>query len=180
MRKIVKAIYNPFIKFYFSSKLKTFSKQIDSNQVLVLDIDNTISDTWKYLHEIKNNRKVFLNLPLLEGTCNYVKENYSHLPIIFLSNRNILDFNITKKWLDKHGFNAQKNLLILTNNPSDKLRYLKFLSNKFSVVYFDDLSYNHENGKVLFYEKIIDKVKKMNLKYYDSHIIANLNSNSVQ
>ena len=98
MRKIIKALYNPFIQFYFSSKLKSFSSKIESKEVLVLDIDNTIADTWKHLDQFKKNRKdFFLNLPLLEGTVNHLKENYSHLPIVFISNRNIVDFDVTKQ-----------------------------------------------------------------------------------
>ena len=177
MRKIIKALYNPFIQFYFISKLKSFTNGKKKNEFLVLDIDNTIADTWTNLKEFKKNRKsYFLSLRPLEGTINYVNSKFSQLPIIFISNRNIIDYKVTKEWLKNNGFNMNENLLIVTNNPIDKVQYLKYLSKNFKIHYFDDLSYNHENGKVLFFEEVLDEVKKMNLNYYDYQFILNLNN----
>ncbi|TDP59195.1 hypothetical protein [Flavobacterium dankookense] len=177
MRKIIKAFYNPFIQFYFNSQLKTFTKTKKSNSFLVLDIDNTIADTWTNLNGFKKDRNAFfLNLQPLHGTLNYINNHFSNLPVIFISNRNIIDYKVTKKWLIKNGFNMNDNLLIVTNNPIDKIKYLKYLSNNFEIIYFDDLSYNHEKGKPLFFGEVIDEVKKMNLKYYDYQFILNLNS----
>ena len=175
MRKIVKAIYNPFIQFYFKLKLKSFTKK-NAKEFLILDIDNTIADTWKDITNFKKNRKnFFLNIQPLHGTLNYINNNFSDMPIIFLSNRNIIDYQITKKWLKKNGFDMNKNILIVTNNPDDKIKYLSYLSTKFRIFYFDDLSYNHEKGKTLFYENVLSEVRKMNLKYYDYQFILNLN-----
>ena len=178
MRKVVKALYNPFIKFYFYSKLKSFIKTKKSTSYLVLDIDNTIADTWKNIENFKKNRKNFFsNLLPLVGTIQYVKEKYGHLPIIFLSNRNIIDYQVTKDWLQKNGFNTPECLLILTNDPNDKLTYLKYLTNNYAVTYFDDLTYNHENGKELYYHEVISEVKKMKIDYFDYEFILKLNSN---
>ncbi|WP_136668958.1 hypothetical protein [Flavobacterium sp. H122] len=155
--------------------MRIFTQRCNVNEFLVLDIDNTIADTWKNLNDFKNGRfAYFSNLEPLEGTIKYIKENYDDLPILFLSNRNIVDYNVTEKWLKKISFNAPQ-ILILTNNPQDKLVYLKFLSERFGVVYFDDLSYNHEKDKVLFYDDVIKEVEKMNVKYYDYFSILKLN-----
>lgn len=176
MRAIIKALYNPLIKFFFINKLKIFSRKCETKQFLVLDIDNTIADTWKNLHDFKKGRfAYFRNLEPLEGTIKYIKENYGDLPVVFLSNRNIVDYDVTKKWLKKRSFNAPQ-ILILTNNPKDKLVYLKYLCERFGVVYFDDLSYNHEKDKVLFYDEVIQEVKKLNVKYYDYNSILKLNN----
>ncbi len=177
MRKIIKALYNPFIQFYFNSKLKSFTKKKQIKEFLVLDIDNTIADTWTNLKDFKKNRKeYFLNLKPLLGTIKYVRKNFSELPIVFISNRNIIDYSVTKKWLKKNGFNMNENLLIVTNNPIDKVQYLKYLSENFKIHYFDDLSYNHEKGSVLFFDDVLNQVKKMNLNYYDYQFILNLNT----
>ena len=49
---------------------------------------------------------------------------------------------------------------------------------KIEVHYFDDLSYNHENGLVLYYDKVIDKLSKYhNLKYYDYSKIKTIQNN---
>jgi hypothetical protein len=42
-----------------------------------------------------------------------------------------------------------------TNNP---------IAN-YPITYFDDLSYNHENGEVMYYNEVIEAVKKMPIKY---------------
>jgi hypothetical protein len=178
MRKIIKSVINPFIKYYFHFKLKSFVRKNESNFFLVLDIDNTIADSWKDLENYKKNRnQYFKNLKPLKGTIEHLKKKYSTYPIIFLSNRNIIDFKVTKYWLKKTGFETKKSLLILTNNPSDKLIYLKYLTDNFDITYFDDLSYNQENGEILFYNVVINEVNKMKINYFDYEYLNKLNSN---
>lgn len=178
MQKIIKLVINPFIKYYFYFKLKSFVIKKESNFFLVLDIDNTIADSWKDLENYKKNRnQYFKNLKPLKGTIEHLKKEYSTYPIIFLSNRNIIDLKITKYWLKKTGFEIKKSLLILTNNPSDKLIYLKYLTDNFDITYFDDLSYNQENGEILFYNVVINEVNKMKINYFDYKYINKLNSN---
>lgn len=177
MRKVIKAIFNPFIQFYFHLKLKSFVKTKRSITFLVLDIDNTIADTWKNLENFKKDRKQFFkNLSPLEGTIQHIKKNYSNYPIIFLSNRNIFDYQVTKDWLKEVGFDTKDCLLILTNKPIDKVSYLKYLTDNFEITYYDDLSYNHENGEILFYNVVINEVKKMNIDYFDYEYLVKLNS----
>ena len=64
----------------------------------------------------------------------------------------------------------------LTNNSAidkaisktDIISYLKngkSLNNNYSLVYFDDLSYNHEYGEILYYENVLAAVKKMPIQY---------------
>jgi ribosome biogenesis SPOUT family RNA methylase Rps3 len=62
------------------------------------------------------------------------------------------------------------------SKPGDKLFYLNSILQTHRVIYYDDLSYNHENGKVLFYEKMIEEIKKMDIVYYDYDFIKKLNS----
>ena len=42
-------------------------------------------------------------------------------------------------------------------------------------IYFDDLSYNHENGDVFLHTDVINKVKEIDLKYYDYHFLKKIN-----
>jgi hypothetical protein len=178
MRKVIKLIINPFLKSYFHLKLKSFVNKNKSNSFLVLDIDNTIADTWKYIENYKKNRyHFFKNIPPLEGTIQYIKKEYSSIPIIFLSNRNIIDFQVTIDWLISEGFETKESLLILTNNPVDKISYLKYLTDNFDITYFDDLSYNHENGEVLFYNVVINELDKMKIDYFGYEYLNKLNSN---
>jgi hypothetical protein len=34
------------------------------------------------------------------------------------------------------------------------------------IHYFDDLSYNHENKVILFYDDVINDLNRLNIKYY--------------
>ena len=176
MRKIIKYIINPVLIIYFHIRLRSFVVKKKTDYFLVLDIDNTLADTWKKLETLKTNRKDFFkNIAPLIGTVEYVKQNYSTIPIIFLSNRNIIDFQVTIDWLNNAGFETKESLLILTNNPIDKISYLKYLTNSFHITYFDDLSYNHENGEVLFYDFVINEVNKLKIDYFDYDFLNKLN-----
>lgn len=177
MREIIKGFYNPFMQFYFNYRLKSFTKAKKNSSYLVLDIDNTIANTWTNLKDFKKGRtSYFLNIKPLTGTLNYINKHFSDVPIVFISNRNIIDYKVTKKWLKLVGFNMNNNLLIVTNNPIDKIQYLKYLSEKFEIDYFDDLSYNHENGHLLYFEQVLLEISKLNLKYYDYEFILKLNT----
>ena len=177
-KKAVKLFLNPFLLLLFRNKLLCYLKNsVAGEKFLVLDIDNTLANTWEYIKTRKNlNKKIsYIDIPLLTDTRNHIKANYPNLPIIFISHRNIFTFHVTNKWIKKN-ITQENNLLILVSKPSDKLSYLNFILKNNNIVYYDDLSYNHENGKVLYYKKIIQKVKKMNLIYYDYSFIKKLNT----
>tara|TARA_B100001250_G_scaffold412378_1_gene443427 strand:- start:10383 stop:10916 length:534 start_codon:yes stop_codon:yes gene_type:complete len=175
--KVINFFLYPIVTCFLKYKLYRFLyKQNKSQKILVLDIDNTIADTWPNLALYKKDRRSFyLNLPLLKNSINYIKSKYSKLPIIFLSNRNFINYNLTHKWLIKNNFDTKEFILILTQKPDDKISFLNIILNSFSVIYFDDLSYNHENGKVLFYNDVIKKVRKLDLIYYDYNFIKKIN-----
>jgi hypothetical protein len=150
-------------------------------KVSVFDIDNTIADTWPSLlnanlFDQKSEVKRYLSLPILSSFYPIIKSIVSKddTTILFLSARSSNMYLVTKEWLkDKQLWNNRANLIIV-QTPNDKLKYLSELSLKISnVEYYDDLSYNHENGEVLFYSSVIEKVKKMNIHYYDYSYINN-------
>lgn len=175
-KEIIKICLNPFILIYFKIKLNHFIHiNKNFNRFLVLDIDNTLANTWKYL-KTKNKKKIsYSEIPLLVKTIEHIKKKYSNLPIVYISHRNILNYYETDIWIQKNIIN-KNNFLILVSKPGDKLFYLNSILQTHRVIYYDDLSYNHENGKVLFYEKMIEEIKKMDIVYYDYDFIKKLNS----
>ncbi|WP_439506868.1 hypothetical protein [Sediminibacterium sp.] len=177
MRIKFKLIFSFFSNLYFKLIFSSFIKR-NIKSYVVIDIDNTIADTWKVLYKLKGYKSYEL-IPTLNGTIREIKDKYDGMPKIFLSNRNIFTYSATSNWLLKHKLiDEGKDLLILTSFPEQKLYYLnKLVRNNSEVFYYDDLSYNHENGKVEFYDHIITKVKKIDLKYFDYSYIVNLNSN---
>lgn len=177
MRNYLKLIFSFFISNYFKLIFSFFIKKSNSCYV-VIDIDNTIADTWKVLNKL-TDLKYYEFIPTLDGTIREIEEKYVGVPRIFLSNRNILTYSATCNWLLKNQLiDYKKDLLILTSYPEQKLYYLKQLANKNAqIYYYDDLSYNHENGEVEYYSDVISEVKKINVRYFDYSHIINLNLN---
>jgi hypothetical protein len=66
--------------------------------------------------------------------------------------------------------------LIMVDRAEDKIKYLEFFIAKSThVVYYDDLSYNHEKDEVKFYEQTIQKVRELSLEYQDVKTINKIN-----
>ena len=144
----------------------------------MLDIDNTIAKTWQTL-KLKNGIKFYYELDPLQGTLDEINNKFKDKSKLYITNRNIFTYFVTLNWLKKHNlFDGKKDLLILTNFPKNKLYYIDSLVHKGKkVFYYDDLSYNHENGKVKFYSDVIFKVKNLDITYFDYDYINKLNSN---
>jgi hypothetical protein len=123
--------------------------------------------------------------------------------VIFLTARQYIRYFVTKRWLKKHGFEQADSVLVLVERMRDKAPLLEnvlknyfekkgtpqyqsdfdpFLmlnnskSTTYPIVYFDDLSYNHENGEVLFYDDVINAVQKMPIQYVGYEELLTLQS----
>lgn len=150
------------VKLYFKS---IFCKYKNYDSVCIFDIDNTIANTWPSFNKVyKNTNERLLSLevfsPMIEKVHHYYKTGHQ---VLFLTARSYRSFYITKKWLKKHGI--YKSNLIIVNNPMEKIELIKSLNK--SIIYYDDMSYNHENGEVKFYDECIREIDKMkNIKYY--------------
>ena len=68
--------------------------------------------------------------------------------------------------------------LFLVPRAEDKLPYLnKALEYATRITYYDDLSYNHENGEVKFYSNVITELKKLRITYIGYQEINKVNRN---
>ena len=106
-----------------------------------------------------------------------VNKRYIESDIVFLSARKIKFYMQTFHIL-KRDFPNIKFTLILVEKTKDKLFYLDFLNEKSKILaYYDDLSYNHENDKIIFYKSVIDSVKKMKINYFGLNEIIKINNN---
>lgn len=94
--------------------------------------------------------------------------------IVILTAREYWYIGITKKWLSS--CNIGYDLLVVVPNPSKKIELLSAVN--FDCIYYDDMSFNHEKGKVLYYKKEINDILKMkNIKYFDYVEIQKINKN---
>lgn len=160
-------IYNELFKLKFRLKNK---------QVCVFDLDNTIYNTWP---ELMNKSRItsYKDIAIFNNMQTVVNKRYLESNIIFLTARNI-KFYMQTFYILKRDFPNIKFTLIFVENTTDKLFYLDFLNKKSMILsYYDDLSYNHENNNILYYNKVIDSVKKMNINYFGLNKIIKINTN---
>tara|TARA_B100000482_G_C12521213_1_gene264545 strand:+ start:32 stop:547 length:516 start_codon:yes stop_codon:yes gene_type:complete len=158
-------IYNELFKFKLRNK-----------KVCVFDLDNTIYNTWPEL--VKKSRVFsYKNISIFNNMQMLVNKRYIESDIVFLSARKIKFYMQTFHIL-KRDFPNIKFTLILVEKTKDKLFYLDFLNEKSKILaYYDDLSYNHENDKIIFYKSVIDSVKKMKINYFGLNEIIKINNN---
>jgi hypothetical protein len=171
MKLILKVIYVKtfllyllIIKWYFKVKI-LFRKP---SVIYIIDIDNTIADTWPSLSSSQNEFMRYKNLPAFNKMINFLKAEMGNKEVffLFLSARNPIYFFVSKKWLMKQGFRSFN--LILVPEAFDKLNIIRSIPSDKWILMFDDLSYNHENGDVKFYSEIVSEIKTMkNVNYFD-------------
>lgn len=155
-------------------------KSIDkSKTVYIYDIDNTIAKT----HECEFFNGI-LDKTNVKRLKNYKKitekiiNNYSNNDnVFFFSVRPLRLWINTLEWLKKIGIDVKMSELFFFHSPMHKVNFIKYMCNKgYKIVFYDDMSYNHENNNILFYEKEIKILKKMNIKFYDYNYIQKINN----
>jgi hydroxymethylpyrimidine pyrophosphatase-like HAD family hydrolase len=155
--------------FWEISQFKKLKSYPHDGDVLVVDIDNTITVTTK--ESGINHVSPIPRLPMIE----YINELKKQKDlIIFLSARDFRIFDETFKFLSSHSLLSKREVhqLILVKSARHKLAFLSYLeSTQKNVEYIDDLSYNHENGEIKFYDEVINKIKLMKISYRDYNFI---------
>ena len=149
------------------------------SKIIVCDIDNTIADTWK---NIENEKILYSKLPYFDNVLKFIfskKDNKTG--IIFLSFRPQKKFIISKKWLEKIGFKISIFQLVLCPSSKFKIYFLKkMISLNKKILYIDDLSYNQENGKIKFYDYVLNELKNLNIDYFGYNELKMLQNKSTQ
>jgi hypothetical protein len=178
---VIKLIDNVFrLHFLFLVKPSILKKAIKSNGILyVLDIDNTLANTWPSFNKNSKNEKARLeSLEPLHGVIQFVQAQTKNQNYIFLSARLFAHYNTTIQWLQKNGFKASSLNTILVSNAKEKLFFLNRMCKEtpdIKIIYIDDLSYNHEKGIIKYYDDVINHIKQMPLEYIGYNEILALN-----
>ncbi len=174
IKNIIKATLKRF--FYFKLILYTLHEK----KIIIFDIDNTLANTWpSFNSDFNSTNDRLINLPIFINVAEIVSKYISKgHRVVFLSARNYTTYFITKKWLNENGF--IKFFLFIVETPSDKLRVLNFLKKK-KIIFYDDLSFGHEKGKIEYYEKEIIQIKKMqHVLYFGYDFLLKLQNNKNQ
>ena len=138
-------------------------------KTVVFDIDNTLADTWRSLVNVdpgeprhySTESSRLHDLPVRAGSRSlFVKLRQAENTIVVLSARPVEMYRVSADWLRRNVDNeigARPELpLVLVRTPYSKVFYwlpLKFFRGPLVVV--DDLSYGHEEGRVLYYNSLL-------------------------
>ncbi len=142
-------------------------KETKEPRIFLIDIDNTVANTWPSLLLKWSNEEgrlkslaIFIKMKYL---INILKKSPNNR-IIFLTARSYFSRRITYNWLSENGLiNNQKNLII-TRTAADKIDIIKQLCkecNSKKIYYIDDLAHKYETGKIEFFEKQISEVTRI-------------------
>lgn len=164
---------------YWFNYLKYIKKINFENELVIFDLDNTLTDTFPYLQN-RNLKQVYSKVPIHSGMTNILKKCLmSKKNVIILSARSYKYHAITKNWINVNLTQIKEIPLFLVPHAEDKLPYLsKALEYTNRITYYDDLSYNHENGEVKFYSLVITELKKLPINYIGYNEINLINKNT--
>lgn len=173
MKAFLVGLFWPVFLLLFRLSFEVKTRLTRKSLYVIVDLDNTIADTWPCL---VNNKKGSLfamhrNLPLIRPVWEEIqrrsKENDALL--VFLSARPWPLYLVTRGWI-RHkcdGLHELDYQLVLTRSPEEKLVYLRSLRSRgFNVELYDDMSYGHERGAVCYYDHILVEVKRLEVKHY--------------
>lgn len=134
---------------------------VKNKRIIIFDIDNTLADTWPSISINNNNQfEIYKNLKLIKDAKTLVENSQNKFDeIIFLSARHPFYWNASNFWI-KNNFDLQCFSLRLVPKVNMKVKYWKKLSKFNKITIIDDLSYNHENNEVKFYNTEISFLQK--------------------
>ena len=170
------------LAFYCSIKIKSRLKNDIENKIYLLDIDNTLADTfhsYKYFFESYENR--LLSLAIFLGMRKkYIEILHHNKNAFFISARRMSSKAATYNWLESNGLKIEKNNIFNVNSVNVKIIFFKLLNknNNYKIILIDDLSYNHENGEVKYYKNQIDAICQFKILHIDAKQIEEINNKS--
>ncbi len=143
------------------------------NKIVIFDIDNTLALSDPFIYKKKFT---ISNVPVNNSILKIlIEEKNKNSKIIFLSHRPFFQYYSSYKWIKKNVINEVSYLdLILVPFVSNKIAFIKLFMKKGKVSYYDDLHYGFElEGGPFPYNKIINKIKTLKIKYYNYNYIKN-------
>ncbi|MBS1671490.1 MAG: hypothetical protein JST94_08570 [Bacteroidetes bacterium] len=133
----------------------------------MVDIDNTIADSWHSLmppyiwpneQERIKSLATFIGMNFFLTTI--LKNNNNQ--VIFFSARSIFSYKTTCNWLKSNGLITNNNQVVITRTASTKYFFIKNIFFKVKkIIYIDDLSHKHETGQIVLFENVLRNIKKL-------------------
>lgn len=175
-RYVFNLLCGAFFKLLFICK-----NQINNNKSLyIFDIDNTIANTYPTLcirYTSETDRLLSIPVfPRMKKLLNNLLSSPSR-KVIFLTSRSYLAWSTTYLWLNQNGISVAKSDVIIVSSPAQKIDFIKKITSRNKpLTFIDDLSYNHENGQVKFYDTEIQLISGLSLRYIGYKTISRFNS----
>lgn len=177
---MLRSIFNKICSWWFCRLFVQQSANNANRSLYIFDIDNTIGNTYPTLtRQYPSETERLLSIPVfprMKVLLNNLLTSPSR-KVIFLTSRSYLAWNTTYLWLNQNGIAVAKSDVIIVSSPAQKTEFIKkILPRSKPVTFIDDLSYNHENGQVKFYDTEIQLISGLSLRYVGYKTILRFNS----
>lgn len=169
MQQLKELLAYPF-KIILLIRFKILINKNRRKKIYLVDIDNTIADSWHSLklHIWKNEKDRLQFLAVFIGMRKYIQQLMldKNNQIIFFTARSLFSRKVTMQWLIDMGLNVNNNQLVITRNAAWKIDFIYALKlSKYHITYIDDLSHKHEKGKIEFFENEINSIENLQKKF---------------
>lgn len=157
-----------YLRFVFWILRKSNSK------IFIVDLDNTLADTWP--QRLNMDSFNWHNMPVHESVLNFVKEyeQINKLEVVVISARPLSAKRSTRLWLNRIA-GLEKTRFFLTPDADSKFKYIvlaKRLGKLGAVI--DDCSHSHEFGTTLFHQNLIQKIRSLDIEFFDYQFLSKL------
>lgn len=179
IKNLIKPTFYLSLTYFCYIKIYWRLKNNNNREVYFFDIDNTLADTYhSYKYNYSTYEKRLSSLAIFIG----MRSKIIHLleskkNCFFLSARKFSSKKNTLNWLLSNKIEINVKKVFCLNNPVVKINLISLIVNSFNfkVILIDDLSYNHENGKIKYYRNHISNLKKMNVEHINASQINKIN-----
>jgi hypothetical protein len=165
----VRAVFEAAARGVADAQVESIVRGPRSIPLLILDIDNTIADTWPSYASSWPSETARLAglLPIPEvREAVYERAVDTGKRVMFLSHRQLGHRRVTLRWLRLNGFAMERHSVVLVPAAADKVALVRRLAKVTTVEYWDDLSYGHERGGPFFYTALIERIRATSVDYH--------------
>tara|TARA_B100000315_G_scaffold248826_1_gene279155 strand:+ start:1349 stop:1951 length:603 start_codon:yes stop_codon:yes gene_type:complete len=181
IKNLIKPLFYIFLTYFCFIKIFWQLRTNKNKEVYFIDIDNTLSDTYhSYKYHYSTYEKRLSSLAIFIGMRNKIIHLLKYKNnCFFLSARKFSSKKTTLNWLLSNEIKINVKKVFCLNNAKVKINLISLLVNslKIRLILIDDLSYNHENGKIIYYQNHIENLKKMNVEHISASQINEINKN---
>jgi len=151
------------------AQVARFARATAGRHTVVLDIDNTLADSWPtFLRSWASEAErlaAIEPLPHIKAVAHDGPVD-AGAAVLFLSHRDLRRRGTTIAWLQRHGFAAGTDNVVLVARPDDKLAHLRRLADGRRLEVWDDLTARHETGQMVRYDQLTARIGALALTHH--------------